>query len=79
MSQIILAELLICIVTSTFVYTSAGTHQVGSVKAYIDPGTGSFVIQMLVASIAGVVYLTKMFWSNIKKHFLKFIHKRKKD
>jgi hypothetical protein len=55
-SQIILAELLICIVTVTVVRACAGTHW-GSVRAYIDPGTGSFIIQVLIASLAGVVYL----------------------
>jgi hypothetical protein len=76
MSQVILAELLICIVTVAVVRACAGTRW-GSVKAYIGPGTGSFIIQVLVASLAGVVYLIKMSWRNIKGYFLKLLHKKR--
>jgi hypothetical protein len=78
MSQVIFTELLICIVTVAVVRACAGTHW-GSVRAYIDPGTGSFILQVLVASLAGVVYIIKMFWRNIKGYFLKLLHKKKGD
>jgi hypothetical protein len=77
MSQVILAELLICIVTVAVVHASAGARWVGSVRAYIDPGTGSFIIQVLVSSLAGVVYLIKMSWRNIKGYFLKLLRKKR--
>ena len=34
--------------------------------AYIDPGTGSFVIQGIIAAIVGVGFAIKMFWHRIK-------------
>lgn len=35
-------------------------------NAYLDPGSGSFIIQMIIASVAGVAYAMKMYWSKIK-------------
>ena len=34
--------------------------------AYLDPGTGSFVIQGIIAAIVGGGFAIKMFWSRIK-------------
>ena len=33
--------------------------------AYLDPGTGSYVYQVLVASLIGGVFTIKMFWKKI--------------
>ena len=38
-------------------------------EAYIDPGSGSYVLQLLVASFFAVVFTIKMFWRNIKAFF----------
>ena len=35
--------------------------------AYIDPGTGSFVAQAVVAAIAGVAVTVRLYWSKIKQ------------
>jgi len=37
--------------------------------AYLDPGTGSYVLQILVAALAGGLFVVKMFWKNIKSFF----------
>ena len=37
--------------------------------AYIDPGSGSYVLQLIVASFFAVVFTVKMFWRNIKAFF----------
>ena len=37
--------------------------------AYIDPGTGSFVIQGIIAAVVGVGVAFKMFWHRIKGAF----------
>lgn len=34
--------------------------------AYIDPGTGSFVIQGIIAAVVGAGIAFKMFWHRIK-------------
>jgi len=33
--------------------------------AYVDPGTGSFAIQVLIASALGALFAVKSFWSNL--------------
>ena len=38
-------------------------------EAYIDPGSGSYVLQLLVASFFAVLFTLKMFWRNIKAFF----------
>jgi hypothetical protein len=37
--------------------------------AYLDPGSGSYLIQIIVASIAGLTYLIKLNWRKIKSRF----------
>lgn len=34
--------------------------------AYIDPGAGSFMIQALVAAVAGIAVTARLYWSKIK-------------
>lgn len=34
--------------------------------AYIDPGAGSFVVQALVAMIAGIAVTGRIYWAKIK-------------
>jgi hypothetical protein len=34
--------------------------------AYIDPGTGSFVIQGIIAAVVGAGVAVRMFWGRIK-------------
>jgi hypothetical protein len=37
--------------------------------AYIDPGAGSFVLQAIVASVAGAALLLKTYWKKVKALF----------
>lgn len=46
-------------------------------KAYLDPGTGSYLLQLLIAGIAGAILTLKIFWNNIKNFFMKIFKKRK--
>ena len=34
--------------------------------AYIDPGTGSFVIQGIIGAVVGGAFVLKVFWKRIK-------------
>jgi hypothetical protein len=38
---------------------------------YLDPGSGSFLIQLLIASIAGLVIFIAASWRKIKRMFNK--------
>lgn len=39
--------------------------------AYMDPGSGSLIIQAIVGVIASCVFFIKIFWFKIKKFFNK--------
>ncbi len=35
--------------------------------AYLDSGTGSMVIQMVIAAVAGALAMIKLYWQKVKK------------
>ena len=37
--------------------------------AYLDPGSGSLIFQMIVAGAAGIAFAAKIFWYRIKQFF----------
>lgn len=39
--------------------------------AYIDPGTGSYVIQLVIAAFVGVMFSVRIFWKKIVRLFKK--------
>lgn len=43
--------------------------------AYLDPGTGSFVLQMLVAGLLGAMLYIKLAWANVKLFFSRLLSK----
>ena len=47
--------------------------------AYIDPGSGSYVIQILVAGLLGFLYSIKLFWSKIRAAFEKWVPNGRKS
>ena len=51
--------------------STSGLEQGGFQLAYIDPGAGSFVIQALLATIAGIAVMGRLYWSKIKRFFLR--------
>ena len=42
---------------------------VGNAEAYLDPGTGSFVFQTLMATVVGSAFVLKTYWRRIKALF----------
>ena len=49
--------------------------------AYIDPGTGSYFLQLLIAGLLGAFFAIKIFWKNIKASLSNLFSKgeKKKD
>lgn len=41
----------------------------GPLLAYIDPGAGSFLLQALVAALAGIIVTVNLYWQKIKTLF----------
>jgi hypothetical protein len=47
--------------------------------AYVDPGSGSYLFQFMIAGIAGSVYAVKTFWGRIRPFFLQRTRKPEQD
>jgi uncharacterized protein HemY len=43
--------------------------------SYIDPGTGSYVIQIIIAAFVAVSFMVKVYWLKIKKFFRRLFFK----
>lgn len=40
---------------------------------YIDPGSGSFIFQVLIGTILSLIYAIKIYWKNMKIIILNII------
>lgn len=47
-----------------------------SAYAYLDPGTGSFIIQMIAGSILVIVTSVGVFWGHIKRFICSIFRKK---
>ena len=47
--------------------------------AYIDPGTGSFLIQMLLAGVAGAAGVLALYWKRLKVFVSSFRSSRRQE
>ena len=63
----------------TTLLTAVFHAQQPAVDTYIDPGSGSFLFQLLIASILGGLFLLKSFWGRIKAFFRRLFSTRKED
>jgi len=50
----------------------------GAAHAYIDPGTGSYLIQIIAAAVLASIFVIKSFWKNIKEGVLRMVAKPKR-
>jgi hypothetical protein len=48
-------------------------------QAYLDPGSGSFIIQLLIAGLVGAGFLIKVYWKKIKGLFNRSDTKKEDD
>jgi hypothetical protein len=47
--------------------------------AYLDPGSGSLILQLLIAGLMGAGLLVKVFWKKIKALFSRSSVKKEDD
>ncbi len=47
--------------------------------AYLDPGTGSYILQIVIAAILGAFFLLKSYWGRLKIFFVSLFSKSKGD
>jgi hypothetical protein len=43
----------------------------GKQTAYLDPGSGSFILQVVIASLVGIGFTIRAYWGKITKFFRK--------
>ena len=68
MKKLFILRALLALV-STLIFCQTQAH------AYIDPGTGSYLFQIALASIFGAIFAVKTFWAQIKEFAKKLLHK----
>lgn len=44
----------------------------GPAHAYLDPGAGSIMLQILLGGIAGMAVILKLYWEGVKAFFSRF-------
>jgi hypothetical protein len=47
-------------------------------SAYIDPGTGSYILQIIAAGLLGGLFAIKMFWFQVKSFFKRLFSRHDK-
>jgi hypothetical protein len=55
-------KLAVLAVLSLFIFSTKS-------QAYLDPGTGSYVLQIVLAFVIGGLYSLKLYWKRIKAYF----------
>ena len=45
------------------------------IDAYLDPGTGSIIIQVIIGVAVGGLFAVKIFWNRIKTFFKKLFNR----
>ena len=66
---------IISIISLSFAYFLCGTS---TANAYLDPGTGSIILQGILALTAGTAATITVFWANIKKIIKNFLKQPRK-
>ena len=47
--------------------------------AYIDPGTGSYIIQVMIGGLLGAAFALKVYWKKVKAYFSNLFSKLTKN
>jgi hypothetical protein len=46
---------------------------------YLDPGSGSFIFQMIIATLLGAAFVIKVYWKRIIGFFQRIFSRHPKD
>ena len=63
---------MVALISLGLALTSSSAH------AYLDPGTGSIVLQAVLAAVVGAAVTLKLYWMRVKVFFLSMFSSRKK-
>lgn len=47
--------------------------------AYLDPGSGSYLLQLLIGGILGALFLLRAYWGRVKEFFARTILRSKAE
>jgi hypothetical protein len=50
-------------------YFQISEYILRSAHTYLDPGSGSYLLQLLIAGLLGAAFALRMFWGRIKGFF----------
>ncbi len=62
------------IIALTFLFTSS--FFIHDAFAYLDPGTGTIIIQILIGALVGVGITLKIYWYKLKEKISRFSKKQ---
>lgn len=64
------------------IFLIASSALMGAIEkpmAYLDPGTGSFLIQLLAAGVLGGLFILRASWTKVKNFFLRLMGRPVED
>ena len=50
-----------------------------AIYGYLDPGTGSYILQIILAVFVGAAFTIKIYWAKIKNVFVNIFSKKDKN
>ena len=68
----IISNLLLPLLTISLLF---GEFFISDAYAYLDPGTGSVIIQAIIGALVGVGIAVKIYWIKLKYKFSSYLHK----
>lgn len=57
------------IIVYFLVSTIRGLMPAARAHAYLDPGSGSFILQLVIASLLGIIFVMRRYWGKISVFF----------
>jgi hypothetical protein len=48
-------------------------------RAYLDPGSGSFLLQLLIAALLGGLFLLKTYWGKVVSFFRRLFKRQESE
>lgn len=51
----------------------------GATQSYLDPGSGSMILQLILGAVLGLGVVVRLFWKNIKNFFTRGKAKSEED
>ena len=58
-----------CLVLGLYVLILSFLLFPANAYAYLDPGTGSYILQLALAALVGALFAVRLFWGRIKSFF----------